>query len=197
MIRKSLKRKILFTLAFLFDVYKELSPRSFYQKLYSPLYRESTLLETLSRMAKVGEIEKKIDRGQVVLRISTRGESILNEDINLQRLAKKSWDGLWRIVIFDIEEKARYVRDMLRKKIKKFGICYVAGIRIHNSSPCCRGDERIFFKKKIFFLSAYVLKQSFLSRLIIRNLLHFSSISKNLPNHIHYWRSRQKIQSTP
>ena len=121
MLRKSLKRRILFTLAFLFDVYKELSPRSFYGKLYSPLYQEETITQTLSRMAKVGEIEKKLYKGQIVLHISARGESILNEDINLQLLSKKSWDGLWRIVIFDIVEKERYVRDSLRRKLRSLG----------------------------------------------------------------------------
>ena len=121
MVRKSLKRKILFTLAFLFDVYNELSPRSFYRKLYSPLYEKQTIFETLSRMAQVGEIEKKFKNGEIVLHIAAKGNSILSEEISLQRLAKKPWDGLWRVVIFDIEEKTRHTRNLLRSKLKSLG----------------------------------------------------------------------------
>ena len=34
---------------------------------------------------------------------------------------KKKWDGKWRIVIFDVWEKARSSRDSLRYEIKNFG----------------------------------------------------------------------------
>src|SRR3989344_6103703 len=121
MVRRSLKRRILFTLSFLFDAYQEMSVRSFYRKLYSPLYQKSTITETLTRMAKVKELEKKVVKGKVVLRISAKGESILHEEINLLNLAKKSWDGSWRIVIFDIEEKESHTRNMLRRKLRNLG----------------------------------------------------------------------------
>ena len=35
--------------------------------------------------------------------------------------SKKKWDGKWRVVIFDVWEKAREKRDSLRYEIKHFG----------------------------------------------------------------------------
>lgn len=121
MIRGGLKRKILFSLSFLADVYIELSPRSFYRKMYSPLYQETSITETLSRMARVGEIEKKIVDGEPLFQITTQGESHLNEAIPLKTLANKPWDRIWRIVIFDINEKESHIRNMIRQKLKTLG----------------------------------------------------------------------------
>ena len=150
MLRKSLKRRVLFTLAFLFDVYNDLSPRSFYRKLYSPLYEEDTITQTLSRMAKVGEIEKKIKNGEVVLHILAKGESILNEDVNLQRLSKKSWDGAWRVVIFDIEEKSRHVRNLLRTKLKSLGFAMWQESVYITPHPVTEEMNEFFEEKNLF-----------------------------------------------
>lgn len=150
MLRKSLKRKVLFTLAFLFDIYKELSPRSFYRNLYSPLYEERTITQTLSRMTKVGEIEKKIKNGEVVLHIAAKGESLLNEDINLQYLAKRTWDGLWRVVIFDIEEKSRQIRNMLRDKLKSLGFAMWQESVYITPHPVAEEMNEFFEEKDLF-----------------------------------------------
>ena len=120
-LRKGLKRKIIFTLGFLLDVYQELSVRNYYQKLYSPLYERTTITETLSRMSTTGEIEKKLINNTPVFCISTKGLKLLDEIIPLKNLSDKPWDGLWRIVIFDIEEKEKHIRDLIRRKLKSLG----------------------------------------------------------------------------
>lgn len=121
MIRKGFKRKFLFFLSHIADIYEELSVRSFYRKFYAPMYKPETLTEYLSRMSKVGEIERKIVKGKAVFRISAKGEKMLDEIIPLQKLGEQPWDGLWRIVIFDIEEKRKYVRDRVRAKLRELG----------------------------------------------------------------------------
>jgi len=180
MLRKSLKRKVLFTLAFLFDVYKELSPRSFYSKLYSPLYQERTIIETLSRMAKVGEIEKKLVNGEVVLHLASKGESILNEDINLQHLAKKSWDGFWRIVIFDIEEKARHTRNRLRDKLKSLGFAMWQE-SVYITAHAVTEEMNEFFEEKDLFPNCVCfdakLSSSFDNKELASFLFHLDELS--------------------
>lgn len=121
MIRKSLKRKFLFLLSYFADLYQETSIRGFYRRFYQPFYKPKTLTETLSKMAKVGEIEKKIVKGKTVYKISAKGEKLLDEIIPLEKLSNQPWDGWWRMVIFDIEERNRLVRNMIRMKLKELG----------------------------------------------------------------------------
>ena len=120
-LRKGLKRKIIFTLGFLLDVYQELSVRNYYQKLYSPLYERTTITETLSRMSTTGEIEKKLINNTPVFCISTKGLKLLDEIIPLKNLSDKPWDGLWRIVIFDIAQLKNLQRNAFRGKLKELG----------------------------------------------------------------------------
>ena len=76
-----------------------------------------------ARLAKQGLIEfKKTDRG-TFLRITPAGERKLRTiDLdNFQIKKPKKWDGKWRIVIFDIKEARREVRDKLRTSLVQLG----------------------------------------------------------------------------
>ena len=57
------------------------------------------------------------------IELTKRGrEYIKNQvlrDIEIKR--PKRWDGKWRVVIFDIPEKKKYQRDILRDKLKELG----------------------------------------------------------------------------
>jgi len=37
------------------------------------------------------------------------------------KIERKKWDGKWRIVVFDIPEKKKGVRNALRRKLKELG----------------------------------------------------------------------------
>lgn len=41
--------------------------------------------------------------------------------LKLEMAKRKRWDGKWRIVIFDVPEKLRGKRDLLRKELTEFG----------------------------------------------------------------------------
>lgn len=120
---KSLRKKILFALAFFLDLYQELSIKNYYRRLYLPGYdyNQKTLTQTLSRMNKVKEIEKIKKNGEIYLRLGAVGGKFLDELIPLRRFQNNKWDNKWRILIFDIEEKSRIIRDLLRKKLKELG----------------------------------------------------------------------------
>jgi phenylacetic acid degradation operon negative regulatory protein len=122
-IKRILKRSLIFSLAFIFDQYQKLSIKNYYRAFYLPGYLgdRQSFYHLLSREEKIGEIVKEEKNGEVYLKLVSKAGSFFNEKISLKELAKKEWDGLWRLVIFDIKEVDRKIRDQLRNKLKKLG----------------------------------------------------------------------------
>ena len=122
-IKRILKRSLIFSLAFIFDQYQKLSIKNYYRALYLPGYsgNKQSFYNLLSREEKIGEIIKEEKDGEVYLKLVSKAGSFFNEKISLKELAKKEWDGLWRLIIFDIKEIERKTRDRLRDKLKKLG----------------------------------------------------------------------------
>lgn len=83
----------------------------------------------------VGKLQKKdwvwIEKrgGQSFLRLTQKGEwELLKYKLREKTLEKKKWDGKWRLVIFDVKEFKRGVRDIIRENIVSFGF-----VRLQNS----------------------------------------------------------------
>lgn len=69
-------------------------------------------------MIERGLLEK---RGASIM-LTERGRRYLEKvRIKEKRGKKQKWDGKWRVLIFDVWEKRRGKRDMLRREIKEFG----------------------------------------------------------------------------
>ncbi len=66
---------------------------------------------------------KENEEGMVLLKLSEKGkEKILKYEIDRMEIPEmKKWDGKWRIVLFDIPELKKKVRDALRWHLKKLG----------------------------------------------------------------------------
>jgi len=65
---------------------------------------------------------KKIKLGNKhYLKITNEGINKLNKKFGLNTLSNKPWDGIWRIVIFDIQELRKYLRNAFRRKLKYLG----------------------------------------------------------------------------
>lgn len=121
-LRKGFKRDALLFLAILGDLAQEFSYSTFRKQLYWPDYKPKSVAQSIARMAQVAEIEREIDqKGEVVVKITTKGLRLLNEAVPLRSLQKRKWDGIWRLVIFDIEEKRRRLRDQVREKLRGLG----------------------------------------------------------------------------
>ena len=75
-----------------------------YRKIYTHIYQ----------LEKRGYLEKYKDKGIEFLRISPKGEATLES-------SKRIKDGVWKMIIFDIPENQRPVRDYLRTKLKQLG----------------------------------------------------------------------------
>ena len=60
--------------------------------------------------------------GKQMIEITNNGRRQLVEyNIDTIKIIKQKWDGKWRIVMFDIPERIRLVRDVLRDKLKDLG----------------------------------------------------------------------------
>ncbi len=75
------------------------------QKPYKEIYNAAFRLEEL------GLVKKDRALGELLLTITADGERILQR-------ARPERDGVWKLVIFDIPEKQKYVRTVLRAKLK-------------------------------------------------------------------------------
>lgn len=122
-------RDILFlTLAGIGDIAQELrDPMQVMGKSYEAMYgfipkryKRSNFLQTVGRSLKTGDIEKIIKDGEVYLRLTSTGKNRVHRDFPMLNLTKK-WDKHWVIVVFDISEKSKSVRDNLRNKLKAVG----------------------------------------------------------------------------
>lgn len=94
-----------------------------YRYVYKDIFEEykvrrNSLDVTVHRAIKSGWVEKINKKGEVYLRLTTKGYSRL---VNSERLTKEEWDGVWRIVVFDIPEKSRKTRNLLRRNLTSLG----------------------------------------------------------------------------
>ncbi len=87
-------------------------PNKYKRHNYSRLVRERI---------KTGEIEKVIKKDEVYLRLTSAGKEKVVRDFPLISLQNKEWDGKWRVVIFDIAEASKSLRDRVRNKLKELG----------------------------------------------------------------------------
>lgn len=84
-------------------------------------FKRHNFVRLVERSLKTGEIEKVVKRGELYLRLTTSGEEKIIRDFPMFSLQKSRWDRKWRIVIFDIAEVSRQIRDLLRLKLKELG----------------------------------------------------------------------------
>lgn len=79
---------------------------------------------TLSSMLKDSVIEKKESEGeaQPYYRLTDKGYDEICLQFPLFRYLKGQWDGLWRIISYEIPESKRHLRDRLRREMKGWGL---------------------------------------------------------------------------
>ena len=109
-------------------------------------------LKILKRDRLVGFKEK----GDLVsITITDRGRKKLLE-YNLDELKikiPKKWDGIWRIVTFDIPEKKRPARDALRSQLKELGFYQLHKSVFIHPYPCL---SEIQFIEEIFQIGPFI-----------------------------------------
>jgi len=122
-------------------------------------YRRHNFSRLLSRQLQTGDIEKVVKGDEVYLRLTSTGSEKITRDFPMLSLAKKPWDGRWRIVIFDIAEVDKNTRELLRDKLRQLGLGMLqesVWITPHDVSV----DLREFLESRELGEAAFVLEVS-------------------------------------
>lgn len=83
-------------------------------------YVRRNFYQAVWRSLKTGDIEKVIKNNKQYLVLTTSGKEKVRREFPLIKFSKK-WNKKWVILIFDIEEKSRKLRNRLRDKLKNIG----------------------------------------------------------------------------
>src|SRR3972149_2517640 len=87
------------------------------KRYLSPRYVESVI----GRLIKKKLIAVRMDSGEKILEVTPLGERTLLR-AGVHKIPKrKSWDGKWRIVMFDVSEKRKMTRERIREELRGFG----------------------------------------------------------------------------
>ncbi len=112
--KKSLSSVVLFTLEKAIDGYCRVEDFAYHHYRYRygiPELKKASLSQALRRLRLDGYIERDVKEGQVIFKLTQLGKDSLGID-------DQEWDGLYRIVIFDIPENKRVIRDLFRRRLK-------------------------------------------------------------------------------
>lgn len=122
-----------------------------------PNYHRDALKQGIYRLLKAGYLEKRVENGVPQLVISNKGHSRVERKFSYFKLSQKRWDGYWRLVIFDIKEKDKYLRERLRAKLKELGFGMWQK-SIYLSPHPMEEDMNEFLKAEKLLGRAYVLR---------------------------------------
>lgn len=93
------------------------NPSKFVWTGYRTNLNYSHLYKTVRELRIKGYIETPKDGRKIFLKLTDKGK----QEVVLKKLLENdSWDGKWRIVIFDIPEKHRHIRDTFRNQLREF-----------------------------------------------------------------------------
>lgn len=109
------------TRAFFKELHKYLDEK---QKTGAKKYETTQLSQSLYYLKKRKMIKvKKLNNGETRIELTERGRKrkMQYDFENLKIKNVESWDGKWRIIMFDIPEEKRQARDSLRHKLANLG----------------------------------------------------------------------------
>lgn len=119
--KKSLTSFILLSLEKAIDGYVRFEDFAYHHYRYHygiPELKKSSLSQALKRLREKGLIDFVSD-DKLAYKLTDKGkQKAVWESI---KISDEDWDGKWRLVIFDIPEKRRQARNLLRNSLKKWG----------------------------------------------------------------------------
>jgi DNA-binding transcriptional regulator PaaX len=119
-------------------------------------FEKRRLRETVRRLHQQKLVKVTEKDGQLLVELTekgkTRAQSFRIDEMKIKKLTK--WDGLWRVVIFDIPEKKRLARDILRDKLKQLGFYKLQKSVFVHPFPC---RDEIEFIKEVYEISPDVI----------------------------------------
>ncbi len=91
------------------------SPHAFAWTGYRTNLNYSNFYKAVRQLREKGYLETPKDGRKILLKLTDKGKQEL---ILRKLLENKKWDGKWRIVIFDVPEKYRSIRNTFRSQLK-------------------------------------------------------------------------------
>ncbi|MFA6515205.1 MAG: CRISPR-associated endonuclease Cas2 [Candidatus Paceibacterota bacterium] len=120
---------------------KELPKR--YSESFSDIFKTArqkySYPETIKRMEKKGLINFINREGELRIILTNKGKSVARSFLlqDYKQFKKPiRWDGKWRLVMFDIPENKRKLRNIIRFHLKKIGFLQVQGSVWVYPYPC-------------------------------------------------------------
>ena len=89
-----------------------------YARGYNRPLKKSNLSLAIKQLREKGYIDKKKDGKKLIIKLTQVGK---DRAITEKLLQDESWDGKWRVVVFDIPEDMRKVRNIFRARLKIWG----------------------------------------------------------------------------
>lgn len=86
-----------------------------------PGYAKKKYRDLVNRIHREGYVQRVLIDKSLHFRITGAGRRQLLKSYPALKLASQPWDGFWRVVVFDIPEKKRVSRDLLRRQLVKLG----------------------------------------------------------------------------
>lgn len=93
------------------------------QYRYGTRVRKERFLQDLKRLQSRKLIDwRQLPDGQVKITLTKLGkEKVLMYDLDRMKLERRTWDGKWRLITFDIPKTQKRAREALRLKMKELG----------------------------------------------------------------------------
>jgi phenylacetic acid degradation operon negative regulatory protein len=109
----------------------------------APGYSKKKYRDLIGRLYREGYLQRVLVEGVVNYRITGAGRKLLIKSRPVLKMDQGSWDGFWRLVMFDVPESKRRQRDMLRRYLISWGF----GLLQHSTyiSPYDHGKSLMDF----------------------------------------------------
>lgn len=124
-----------------------------YWKRYN--YKPEAISRAIYRLKKAKWIKTEEKEDKIFIKITEKGKQRIVkyklEELKIKR--PKKWDRKWRIVIFDIPEKRKLARNVLREKLRELGFLKIQKSVFIHPYDC---QNEIDFIKEVYKISPYV-----------------------------------------
>lgn len=157
----SIRNSLLFGLSLLDTILKEFhDPGGFisysYKNMYGfiPISYKRKSLYSVIHSLKRDENILTASRGK--FKLTSKGRQFTIDAFPNLKFLNKKWDGKWRIVGFDIEEKSRSIRNKFRKFLYRFGFGMLQESLYISPLPIEEDVDKFLSSNKELFQNAYI-----------------------------------------
>lgn len=112
-------------------------------------FKKGRFKQTLKRLQKQQMVETVETKDGYAVRITKNGitKALKYKLEEMQVIKQKHWDKKWRVIVFDIGEDKKKLRDELRKRLKQIGFYTLQDSVYVHAFPC---QDEIEFLRQIY-----------------------------------------------